>query len=81
MCEISVSDINSFHNLSCSFSCILQCSVTCGAGTSQRDVVCVSEQGTTHPFEECTDTKPRNTKRCALPACPTWAYTRWTKVG
>lgn len=59
---------------------IFQCSVTCGAGSSQRDVICVSELGTTHPSIECTDPKPRNTKRCAEPACPSWAYTRWSKV-
>lgn len=62
------------------FHYMFQCSVTCGAGSSQRDVICVSELGTTHPSTECTDPKPRNTKRCTLPACPSWAYTRWTKV-
>jgi hypothetical protein len=57
-----------------------QCSVTCGTGSSQRDVICVSEAGTNQPSAECDEPKPRNTKRCTLHACPSWAHTKWSKV-
>ncbi|XP_060563969.1 A disintegrin and metalloproteinase with thrombospondin motifs 9-like isoform X2 [Ruditapes philippinarum] len=55
------------------------CSVTCGTGSSQRDVICVSEAGTNQPSAECDEPKPRNTKRCTLHACPSWAHTKWSK--
>lgn len=55
------------------------CSVTCGIGSSQRDVTCVSESGMTHASTECHEPKPRNTKRCTLHACPSWTQTKWSK--
>ncbi|XP_052259939.1 A disintegrin and metalloproteinase with thrombospondin motifs 9-like [Dreissena polymorpha] len=55
------------------------CSVTCGTGSSQREVICVSESGIPHPSSECDDQKPRNTKRCTKTPCPSWAYTKWGK--
>lgn len=58
-----------------------QCSVTCGTGRSQREVLCVSEAGMTRPSSECDNPKPRNTKRCTLHNCPQWIPTRWGKVG
>ncbi|KAL4226991.1 A disintegrin and metalloproteinase with thrombospondin motifs 9 [Mactra antiquata] len=55
------------------------CSVTCGTGSTQRDVICVSETGAPQPSSACLDPKPRNNKRCMLHPCPSWAYTRWGK--
>ncbi|XP_052779988.1 A disintegrin and metalloproteinase with thrombospondin motifs 9-like [Mya arenaria] len=55
------------------------CSVTCGTGASQRDVICVSVSGVPLPSGECKELKPRNTKRCTQHPCPSWAHTRWGK--
>ena len=62
------------------FYLMLQCSVTCGRGQQQREIMCVDGLGSSVAYDRCTATKPRNTKRCAAGKCPTWRKGRWGKV-
>ncbi|XP_071481500.1 A disintegrin and metalloproteinase with thrombospondin motifs 9-like [Diadema antillarum] len=57
-----------------------ECSVTCGRGTQERDVLCVSE-GTVVNENLCAEKKPRRSKRCRRPSCPTyrWKKGRWSQ--
>ncbi|KAK3601758.1 hypothetical protein CHS0354_016122 [Potamilus streckersoni] len=55
------------------------CSVTCGRGQCQREVLCVDESGNTHPSSDCLDKKPRNTKQCKMVSCPEWFAKPWSK--
>lgn len=52
-----------------------QCSVTCGSGTKQRKIQCVSGVNAT-----CDQrTKPVVTENCNLGQCPMWYTGRWTQ--
>ncbi|KAJ8302103.1 hypothetical protein KUTeg_021090 [Tegillarca granosa] len=57
----------------------LQCSVTCGRGEQQRDVVCIDEEGNVRPSAECPGRKPRNHKVCRTGRCPRWRSSHWSK--
>lgn len=45
----------------------LQCSVTCGNGTQERQVMCSTADNS---IGICKDTKPENIRRCQLVPCP-----------
>ncbi|KAJ8302105.1 hypothetical protein KUTeg_021092 [Tegillarca granosa] len=55
------------------------CSVTCGRGEQQRDVVCIDEEGNVRPSAECPGRKPRNHKVCRTGRCPRWRSSHWSK--
>ncbi|XP_068714564.1 A disintegrin and metalloproteinase with thrombospondin motifs 9-like isoform X3 [Montipora foliosa] len=52
-----------------------ECSVTCGKGTKQRQVQCISGVSTS-----CNETnQPTVTDECNLGPCPSWNTGRWTR--
>ncbi|XP_031421068.1 A disintegrin and metalloproteinase with thrombospondin motifs 20 [Clupea harengus] len=54
------------------------CSVTCGRGTKQRDIVCVYQNLTQIEDEHCSHlSRPRSQKACRAGACPSWKANRW----
>uniref|UniRef100_A0AAY4EBT9 A disintegrin and metalloproteinase with thrombospondin motifs 20 n=1 Tax=Denticeps clupeoides TaxID=299321 RepID=A0AAY4EBT9_9TELE len=54
------------------------CSVTCGRGTKQRDVICAYHNQTQTEEGHCSHlSKPRTQKACRTGACPTWKANRW----
>ncbi|XP_041966432.1 A disintegrin and metalloproteinase with thrombospondin motifs 20-like [Alosa sapidissima] len=54
------------------------CSVTCGRGTKQRDIVCVQQNLTQIEDEHCSHlSRPRSEKACRAGACPSWKANRW----
>ncbi|XP_053573518.1 thrombospondin type-1 domain-containing protein 4 isoform X2 [Bombina bombina] len=60
-----------------------QCSVECGTGTQQRDVICIrkSAEGFTvvDPYECSYLEKPPNQQPCHLKSCGAkWFYTEWS---
>lgn len=46
---------------------VFQCSVTCGNGTQERQVLCHTRDNT---IGLCMDTKPENIRACRLTPCP-----------
>lgn len=44
-----------------------QCSVTCGNGTQERQVMCITLDNN---VGICKDTKPENIQKCQLTPCP-----------
>ncbi|GMH72250.1 hypothetical protein TrST_g2227 [Triparma strigata] len=51
------------------------CSVTCGAGTQSRSVVCKDSNGNAASSASlCTNSKPPTSQACTQPACPTYAW-------
>ena len=58
--------------LSTIVSLLWQCSVTCGSGVNFRSVECSDED-----IQCDIRTKPRNTQRCDLRACPRWITGQW----
>jgi len=59
----------------------LQCSVSCGRGTKQRDVACVHQNQTEIEEEHCGHLpRPRTQKACRARGCPGWKANRWTEV-
>jgi hypothetical protein len=46
------------------------CSATCGGGTQNRSVSCVSSDGRTVADSQCSGTKPATSQRCNTQACP-----------
>ncbi|CAL8261026.1 unnamed protein product [Merluccius merluccius] len=56
------------------------CSVSCGRGTSQRDLSCVYPNGTQTEEEQCSHlARPRAQKACRTGGCPVWKANRWTE--
>uniref|UniRef100_A0A7N8WWB8 ADAM metallopeptidase with thrombospondin type 1 motif 20 n=1 Tax=Mastacembelus armatus TaxID=205130 RepID=A0A7N8WWB8_9TELE len=54
------------------------CSVTCGRGTKQREIVCVYQNQTTIDEEHCSHLpRPRTQKTCRAQGCPSWKTNRW----
>lgn len=63
------------------FWLFFQCSVTCGRGTKQRDIVCVYQNLTQIEDEHCSHlSRPRSQKACRAGACPSWKANRWREV-
>lgn len=59
----------------------LQCSVTCGKGNIQRDVVCVYHNQTATKEEHCAHLpKPKTRKLCRAGPCPSWKTNKWQSV-
>lgn len=50
-----------------SLSSVLQCSVTCGNGTQQRQALCHTRDNT---IGLCLDSKPETIRVCRLDPCP-----------
>ena len=68
-------------NTALSFPSPLQCSVTCGRGTKQREVACVYQNQTKIEEEHCSHLpRPRTQKACRARGCPTWKANRWKEV-
>ncbi|KAJ8416343.1 hypothetical protein AAFF_G00356310 [Aldrovandia affinis] len=56
------------------------CSVSCGKGTKQRDVVCVDERQVQVEEESCSHLqKPRAMKVCRAKRCPGWKANQWSQ--
>uniref|UniRef100_A0A3Q4N4X1 ADAM metallopeptidase with thrombospondin type 1 motif 20 n=1 Tax=Neolamprologus brichardi TaxID=32507 RepID=A0A3Q4N4X1_NEOBR len=54
------------------------CSVSCGRGTKQRDVVCVYQNQTKIEEKHCSHLpRPRTQKACRARVCPSWKANRW----
>ncbi|XP_053741370.1 A disintegrin and metalloproteinase with thrombospondin motifs 20 isoform X1 [Synchiropus splendidus] len=54
------------------------CSVTCGRGTKQREVVCLLQNQTVE--EHCAHLpKPRTQSSCRAGRCPTWKTNKWSE--
>uniref|UniRef100_A0A669EPM2 ADAM metallopeptidase with thrombospondin type 1 motif 20 n=1 Tax=Oreochromis niloticus TaxID=8128 RepID=A0A669EPM2_ORENI len=54
------------------------CSVSCGRGTKQRDVVCVYQNQTKIEEKHCSHLpRPRTQKACRARGCPSWKANRW----
>lgn len=65
--------------LACIYS--LQCSVTCGKGSIQRDVVCVYHNQTVTKEEHCAHLpQPKTRKLCRAGPCPSWKTNKWQSV-
>lgn len=60
---------------------LLQCSVTCGRGTKQREIVCVYQNQTKIEEEHCSHLpRPRSQKACRSRGCPSWKANKWSEV-
>ncbi|XP_056454312.1 A disintegrin and metalloproteinase with thrombospondin motifs 20 [Gadus chalcogrammus] len=56
------------------------CSVSCGRGSSQREIACVYPNGTQTEEQICGHLpRPRAQKACRTGACPVWKAHRWTE--
>ncbi|XP_072291726.1 A disintegrin and metalloproteinase with thrombospondin motifs 20 isoform X1 [Eucyclogobius newberryi] len=56
------------------------CSVSCGRGTKQREVVCVYQNQTKMEDDQCKHLlRPRTQKSCRLRRCPIWKANKWTE--
>uniref|UniRef100_A0A3Q2ZW55 ADAM metallopeptidase with thrombospondin type 1 motif 20 n=1 Tax=Kryptolebias marmoratus TaxID=37003 RepID=A0A3Q2ZW55_KRYMA len=54
------------------------CSVSCGRGVKQRDVVCVFQNQTKLEETHCSNLpRPRTQKACRVRGCPVWKANRW----
>lgn len=59
----------------------LQCSVSCGRGTKQREIACVYQNQTKIEEEHCSHLpRPRTQKACRARGCPSWKANRWREV-
>lgn len=59
----------------------LQCSVSCGRGTKQREIACVYQNQTKIEEELCNHLpRPRTEKSCRARGCPAWKANRWREV-
>ncbi|KAI4905651.1 hypothetical protein NFI96_011351 [Prochilodus magdalenae] len=55
-----------------------ECSVTCGKGTKQRELVCVYHNQTQMTEEHCAHLpRPRTNKLCRVGPCPSWKTNKW----
>lgn len=53
------------------------CSLTCGGGTQQREVVCLDSQG--RPSTDCPEElRPLASRSCAPQPCPVWLLGEWS---
>ena len=62
------------------------CSVTCGGGSTERDVYCARPLPDSETFErtsdnECAKPKPAMIQSCNTHSCPTWFVEQWSPVG
>lgn len=70
----------SAEGLGLSFCC-LQCSVSCGTGIKERQIVCVDQNQTQIQDESCAHLiPPRTQKACRAGPCPAWRANQWTAV-
>uniref|UniRef100_A0AAR2JAB6 Peptidase M12B domain-containing protein n=1 Tax=Pygocentrus nattereri TaxID=42514 RepID=A0AAR2JAB6_PYGNA len=54
------------------------CSVTCGKGTKQRELVCLYHNQTQTKEEQCAHlTRPSTHKLCRMGPCPSWKKNKW----
>ncbi|XP_053497011.1 A disintegrin and metalloproteinase with thrombospondin motifs 20 [Ictalurus furcatus] len=54
------------------------CSVTCGKGTIQRELVCVHHNQTETEEEHCAHLpRPKASKLCRAGPCPSWKTNKW----
>lgn len=59
----------------------LQCSVSCGRGTKQREIACVYQNQTKIDEDHCSHLpRPRTQKACRAQGCPSWKANRWREV-
>lgn len=74
-----------FDSLWPSFFHPMQCSVECGSGTQQREVICIrkteSHFDLLNPYECSFSERPPSQQPCYLKACgATWFSTEWSTV-
>ncbi|XP_042608722.1 A disintegrin and metalloproteinase with thrombospondin motifs 20-like [Cyprinus carpio] len=56
----------------------LQCSVSCGKGVKERQIVCVDQNQTQIQEHSCAHLiPPRTQKACRAGPCPSWRANRW----
>ncbi|XP_057185517.1 A disintegrin and metalloproteinase with thrombospondin motifs 20 isoform X2 [Triplophysa rosa] len=54
------------------------CSVSCGKGVKEREMMCVDQNQTQIDDESCVHLKrPRTQKTCRAGPCPTWTTSQW----
>uniref|UniRef100_A0A8C1Q7D1 ADAM metallopeptidase with thrombospondin type 1 motif 20 n=1 Tax=Cyprinus carpio TaxID=7962 RepID=A0A8C1Q7D1_CYPCA len=57
------------------------CSVSCGTGIKERQIVCVDQNQTQIQDESCAHLiPPRTQKACRAGPCPAWRANQWTAV-
>uniref|UniRef100_A0A8C6WWM1 ADAM metallopeptidase with thrombospondin type 1 motif 20 n=1 Tax=Neogobius melanostomus TaxID=47308 RepID=A0A8C6WWM1_9GOBI len=57
------------------------CSVSCGRGIKQRDVICVYQNQTKMEDDHCMHlSRPRTQRPCQARRCPVWKANKWREV-
>lgn len=63
------------HSTSTDWLVVLQCSVTCGAGSRRRAVICSGGRSKCDP-----KSRPEDISQCNTGDCPEWKAGEWSKV-